>query len=240
MVRNDRRTRLLPKIILGQLGVSLIIACISISVIFFAEGYRFDLATFKIVKTGVLYLEFEPHDVTVSWNNTSKGESSSFVENLTPGFYSVSVAKPDFVTWKASLQVTSQSVNDYSRIVLFRSKIATSNLTNTDKIALLTAPTDVLASNAPDQLLFNDHEIWIGNQLVTRFANPIQNAVWYPDLYHIVYQQGKAIRVIESNGQNDTLLATLSNDTPTIFAIGNRGSELYFQDGGGYKVAVIR
>ncbi|MDO8444194.1 MAG: hypothetical protein Q7S80_01665 [bacterium] len=240
MVRNDRRTRLLPKIIFGQFSVGLIVACISLGIIFYAEGYRLNFSTLKIVKTGVLYLEFQPHDVTVTRNNLSKNKSSNFVENLTPGFYNISISKPGFIPWQLQLQVQSQSVNDYSKIILFRSDVVTADLIDQNKIALLSAPTDVLATNAPDQLLFSEHEIWIGSDLVTRFAGTIQKAIWYPDLSHIVYQQGKELRVIEISGKNDTLLATLSSDKPTIFVIGNRGTELYFQDGDQYKVATIR
>lgn len=240
MVRNDRRTRLLPKIILGQLGVGLIVLAISLCVIFYAEGYRFDISHLSVVKTGVLYLEFDPHDVTVVWNGQKKTVSSSFVENITPGLYDVSIAKADYTPWRIQQRVLSGSVNDFSKIILFRSDITVSTLSDPKKIAMLNAPSDVLASNAPDQLLFSAHEIRIGSQLVTRFAEPVQNAIWYPDLSHIVYQQGKEIRVIELDGQNDTLLATLSTDKPTIFAIGNRGAELYFVDNGQYKVATIR
>ncbi|PIS07604.1 hypothetical protein COT78_02810 [Candidatus Berkelbacteria bacterium CG10_big_fil_rev_8_21_14_0_10_43_13] len=240
MVRNDRRTRLLPKILFGQSIVAFIVILMSLGVIFYAEGYRFDFSTFRVVKTGVLYLKFQPRNVTISVNDLRQEESSSFVENLTPGLYHVSVDKSGYVSWKLGLQVRSQSVNEFSDIILFRSKIPVSDLTDPDKIGILTEPTEVLASNAPDQLLYNEYEIWVGNQLVTRFASPVQGAVWYPDLAHIVYQQGKEIRLIESNGQNDTALVKLSSDTPTIFAIGSRGSELYFQDDGKYKMAKIR
>jgi len=240
MVRNDRRTRLLPKILFGQSVVASIVVLISLGVIFYAEGYRIDFSTFRVVKTGVLYLKIQPRNVTINVNDLRQQESSSFVENLTPGFYHVSVGKSGFVTWKLGLQVRSQSVNEYSDIILFRSKIPVLPLTDADKIGLLMEPTDVLATNAPDQLLFNDHEIWIGNDLVTRFSNQIQNATWYPDLAHIIFQQGKEIRIIEINGGNDTLLAILSSDKPTIFAVGNRGTELYFQDGESYKMVTIR
>lgn len=240
MVRNDRRTRLLPKIILGQVSVGLIVVAISLGIISYARGYRLDLSTYKFVKTGVLYLEFEPHDVTVTWNNYSKERSSNFLENLLPGFYNIIISKKGYTPWQLKLQVQSESVNDFGKIILFRSDIAVSILSDPDKIALLRTPTDALATNAPDQLLYNEHEIWVGDRLVTRFAETIQKAVWYPDLSHIVYQQGKEIRIIEGNGQNDTLLATLSTDKPTVFTIGNRSSELYFQDGEIYKMATIR
>jgi len=240
MVRNDRRTRLLPKILFWQSFTALIIILISFCIIFYAEGYRFDFSTFKITKTGVLYLEFQPRNVTIKVNDNTKNKSSNFVDNLTPGFYRVSITKPGYVTWKLGLEVRSQSVNDFSDIILFRSDIKVADLTDTDKINVLMEPTDVLAVNAPNQLLFNDHEIWIGDKLVTRFAEKIQGAIWYPDLEHIVYQQSKQIRVIESSGQNDTLLTALSSDIATIFAIGNRGTELYYQDGETYKIAKIR
>ncbi|OQA02788.1 MAG: hypothetical protein BWY68_00917 [bacterium ADurb.Bin400] len=70
--------------------------------------------------------------------------------------------------------------------------------------------------------------------MVARFSKPVIRAMWYPDLEHIVYQQGKQIRVMEKTGLNDTLLVELSSDSPTVFTIGNKGQELYYADNGEY------
>ncbi len=238
-VRNDRRTRLMAKIILGQLAFGILIAIISIGILAYGEGYRFNLVTFKFDKTGVIHLEFLPHDATVTVNGISDQDYSSFTQNARPGFYSVSVAKDSYTTWLTQFRLESASVNDYRNIVLFKSNIEPQVLTDQGKISLINAPLDVLAANSPGQLQFNSYEIWIDQNLVTRFAEPIQNAIWYPDTAHVVYQQGDEIRVIEINGQNDTLLVNLSSKTKTKYAIGSRGTELYYLDGDTYKIAVI-
>jgi hypothetical protein len=86
----------------------------------------------------------------------------------------------------------------------------------------------------------NGYEIWVGEKLVTRFSEPILNVSWYPDLSHIIFQEGNEIRVIDKNGKNDTLLIKMNQSGPARFTVGGKGEELYFVDNGKYKVAKIR
>jgi len=240
MVRNDRRTKLLPKIIIGQLFVSFIIVALALLMIFYTEGYRMDFSDFKVFKTGVIYLNFLPRNANISINSTDCKAVSNLAKNLPSGFYHISVAKDGYKTWNLSLQITPSSVNDYRDIILFKDQITPADLKDESKISLINLPTDVLASNAPDQLLYNNYEIWVGDNLVTRFSTAIKKAIWYPDLAHIVYQQGDEIRIIETTGQNDTLLVKLSTQKISSFVIGARGTELYYTDNGAFKIATIR
>lgn len=220
-----------------------IITTIALVAIFYADGYRFNFNNLETEKTGVLFLDFVPTDLEIFINNTKKTKSdiaSSFAENLSPGFYNISLKKDGYADWNLSLRVMTSSVNVYKNIVLFKIKPEVATLTDLKKISLLNSPTDVLAINASEPLTYNDHEIWIGDTLVTRLAEPISSAVWYPDLAHVVYQQGDEIRVVEKSGQNDLLLVTLSQNTRTSFIVGNRGTELYYLDGDIYKIATIR
>lgn len=239
-VRNDRRTRLMAKIILGQFAFALLITVISLGVLSYGQGYRFDFSTFRLIKTGVIYLEFTPKDSKISVNGVAEQKYSSFTLNTPPGFYSISVSKDGFTPWLEQFHLDSGSVFDYRNIILFKSDITATKLTDSDKIKLINAPLDVLAANSPGQLLSNEYEIWIDKTLVTRFSEPIGRVIWYPDMAHIVYQQGDEIRIIENNGQNDTLLAKLSSTNQAQFAIGARGTELYYLDGDTYKTATIR
>ena len=239
-VRNDRRTRRMGKIILGQLFAAIIITIISLSLIGYGLGYRLDSSNFKLVKTSVVYLEFSPRDVVVSVNNEKTTNASNFVQNIRPGLYNIILSKDGYIPWTMQLRADSGAVYDFRKIVLFNSNIKTDNLSDQSKINLINAPLDILAENSPGELSNSDYEIWIGDKLVTRFSEPVKSALWYPDLNHIVYQQSNQIRVIEIDGQNDTLLVTLTSAAKTKFVIGNRGSELYYLDGEQYKVATIR
>ncbi|MFA7254198.1 MAG: hypothetical protein WC107_06645 [Patescibacteria group bacterium] len=241
MVRNDRRTKLLPKIILGQLLVGAIIFCLAIALIRYAQGYRIDFQSFRMIKTAVLVLDYQPKDAKVLLNGKSaKYLRTSFAKNLLPGFYNISVEKEGYTPWQMPLNMPTESVNVFKDIVLFKKEIEISELIDQRKIAILNEPVSLLAQKSENGLFMNSNEIWVGNQLVTRFSTQLKKVIWYSDMYHIVFQAGNEIRVIEKNGMNDTLLATLSQETVATFNINNRGDELYFIDGGQYKIAKIR
>lgn len=240
MVRNDRRTKLLPKIILGQLLFALLITAISLGVIFYAQGMRLDWKNFTIIKTGVLVIDFMPKDANVKLNDkiveTDKG---TFVRNLTPKTYFLNVEKDGYQPWSKSLKIESESVNIFNKVVLFKDNIIPRPLEDQEKINLLNSPIEDLASRENNELTFNDYEIWVNNKLATRFSQKISNVLWYSDLYHIVYQQGNEVRVIESDGSSDTLLFKINQTTPARIVVGKRGEEIYFIDQEVYLVANI-
>lgn len=240
MVSNNRRTKLLPKIILGQLFFTLLICALAFSVYFYTQGYRFSFASLKVSKTGILLLDYIPKDAQVEINGKMQKRVGTFAKNLLPGFYNITIAKANLVPWEITVEINPESVNVYKNVILFKEKIEPAELTDAGKIAYLNSPTEVLATNATDSLAFSSNEIWVGNGLITRLSGTIHMAIWYPDLAHIVYQQDKQIRLIEKNGQNDTLLVELQTDTPAKFTIGNRGTELYYLDNGKYMIATIR
>lgn len=241
MVRNDRRTKLMPKILLGQLLFALMITVISLGVIFYAQGIRFDYKNLAIIRTGVLVVDFLPKDATVLINEeemeTGRG---TLVENLVPNTYFLSVSKSGFNPYTRRLKIEPESVNVFKNIILFRSEVDISILDDEKSISNLNSPLNDLATRDQDDLSYNDYEIWIKDALVTRFSKKIDNAIWYSDYYHIIYQQGNEIRVIESDGYGDALLFRLEQETPTRMAVGKRGQEIYFIDNDVYKVAEIR
>lgn len=237
---NDRRTRLLPKILLGQTGVGLIIAALALSIIAYSGGYRYDFSHFKLVKTGILVIEVTPKDAVVSVNSKVLPKKSSYAVNLVPGTYTVNIAKPNFVVWDKTVRVEKESVNVFDNIILFNSKVEISELTDTKKIGLLNQPTATLAASNRGDLYANGSEIWNSTGLVTRLSTPVKNLIWYSDYKHVVYQQSNEIRVIDESANSDTLLVTLQSDTPAKFIISEHGTELDFVDSGLYYFAKIR
>ena len=241
MVNNNRRTKLFLKILFGQLAVGTLITVLALSVLFYAQGNRFDFKTFQTIKTGQISIEYLPRDSQIYINDKRVEVAKSFAKNLSPGWYLFKVAKEGYTPWQVNLNIASRSVNIYKNVMLFKSSPQIEVLTDQRKISTLSGPSDQLASRGDKNGLFaNGFEIWLDQKIVARFSTQINQVVWYSDRAHILYQQGKEIRVIEKNGMNDTLLATLSKETPTRFAVSSDGVELYFLDDNTYKVARIR
>ena len=209
-------------------------------IVVYAQGYRINPKNLKIIKTGILFVSSNQKVADVYVNGKVVSQKMPYATNLLPGTYSVLIKKDGYASWSAMSDVKQELVTSYKTIVLFKESIVSQELTDEKKIALLSVPTDILAVNAEKALVYNEHEIWTNDTLVTRFSKPITKAMWYPDLDHIIYQQGQEIRVIEKNGVNDTLLVRLANDQPTVFTIGNHGEELYYLDNGVYRFATIR
>ena len=238
---NNKRTKRLPRIIVNQTLVGILMGLLAFSVLFFAEGYRFNATSMKVIKTGVLYLATDPKGATIYLNDKKLDDKTPRAQNLQSGNYYASVEMPGYKTWSSSFKISSGLVTQFDQIVLYKENPEVSNLSDQRKIDLLNSPVDSLAStNQKNSLIDNGYEIWQNNSLVTRFSTPITNVIWYSDMHHILFQQGKEIRVIENSGMNDTLLVTLSSDSQVHFTVNNRGDELYFLDGEQYKVAKIR
>ncbi len=241
MVNNDRRTKLFMKILFGQLAVGAVITFLALSVLFYAEGNRFDFINFRTIKTGLISIEYLPKDSEVFINDKKIQVGKTFAKNLRPARYSFKISKNTYKTWQIDLNIDSKSVNVYKDVVLFKDHPVVEELTDNRKMSLLNGPSDQLASRSDRNGLFsNGFEIWVEQKIISRFSTPISQVIWYSDHTHVLYQQGREIRIIEKTGLNDTLLATLSGESPTKFQINSDGSELYFLDSGDYKIAKIR
>lgn len=238
---NNRRTKRLPRIILNQFLVGLLMATIAASVLFFAEGYRFNIKNFRVIKTGVLYLSSQPKSAAVYINGKKVKETTPYAKNLTAGTYSAAVEMAGYKTWSTSFRIDSGLVNEFGQIILFKENPEISDLSDQRKINYLNSPVENLAiSNSKNYLEENGYEIWQNKLLVTRFSEPINSVSWYPGLNNILYQQGDEIRIIEISGANDTLLVKLSSTDSTRYTVNNAGDELYYLDGSQYKMAKIR
>jgi len=235
----NRRTKLLPKIILGQAAVALLITTIALSILFYAEGYRLNVKSWKIAKTGIVYLVSYPKNSSVYINGVLQSEKTPMAKNLVSGNYNVEVKNDKYVTWSNNIKIESQLVKKFENIVLIKDDIEIESLSDSRKISTLYAPSEILASNN-NGLFYNQYEIWLKNNLVARFFAPIQRAILYPDKEHVVYQQGSAIRIIDDSGRNDTLLIEIDQESPIRFALSNKGEELYFQVDDEYYFAKIR
>ncbi len=91
-----------------------------------AQGYVLDFKTFHVVKTGAIFLDFEPtKDASLLVNGVTKKIGTTFinqgtlVKNLAPGSYHVLLSKPGYASWEKTLDVSSGLVTPRTAIRLF-------------------------------------------------------------------------------------------------------------------------
>ncbi len=231
---NDLRTKRIKKIILGQSLVITLILLISAYLITYAMGYRLDLNSRKILKTGIIVVSSNPKPDQILLNGVPQAVRSDIAFTLEPGKYELTISKEGYHTWQALSEVKEELVNYYKYIELFMENTSLQTLTDNKKIELLNAPDNILAASQPKGLSSNGYEIWINNDLITRFSQPISNLTWYGDNHHLIYQKLDAICIIEDTGTNETVLVRLPSAENAKFALGNKNSELYIYQNGKY------
>ena len=230
----------MPKILLGQTAVTLLILVIASYLIMYSMGYKINLTSRKIIKTGMIVLSIDTKPDSIKINGEEKPIKTDSSYTLAPGYYDVLVHKDGYKDWQVRTQVVEEIVNYYNNIALFKTDISLHELKDNNKIEYLNSPNTSLAVNAPKGLEFNNYEIWIEEKLITRYSEAINSVTWYPDYRHIVFQQGDEIRIVDDYGQNDTLLVKLPNTTLAKFVFGAKSKEIYIMQGGEYYSAVIK
>ena len=209
------------------------------SILFYAQGYRFNWKSMKLVRTGIVDIVSYPKSAQVYIDNKLRDDTTPFAENLLPGVYDIEVKKDGYVNWSTAFRVEAEKVTSFDNIVLFKKDPNLEILTDSRKIDLLNSPVDYLAGSN-QSITFSDYEIWIGGRLLTRFSSPISHVALYPDRAHVLYQQDDEIRIMDVEGQNDVLLVKLNQASPISFTTSSKGDELYYLDSGKYYVAYIR
>ncbi|MBU0707391.1 PEGA domain-containing protein [Patescibacteria group bacterium] len=119
---------------------------------YYTAGYRYDWGRKKIIKTGVISVETQPHGAQVILNGQKLGKKTpTTIANLLPGDYSIEVTKEDYLTWKNNISVKTDNATVIPEIILFKdaSSLLISNKkvvqvleTNKDNISLIIAMTD--------------------------------------------------------------------------------------------------
>lgn len=101
------------------------------SVIFYSQGYRFDLnppaGGIKITQTGGLFLKIEPKQVEVYIDGkliqkTDFLFGSVFIDNLLPKKYKIEVKKKGYSPWEKNLEIRERWVAEAKNIVLIPEK----------------------------------------------------------------------------------------------------------------------
>ncbi|OHA62076.1 MAG: hypothetical protein A2117_00340 [Candidatus Wildermuthbacteria bacterium GWA2_46_15] len=97
------------------------------TVLLYNQGYRLDLSTAQITKTGAFYFGVSPRGSDVFINGQLKKRTdfffgSALIEELLPGNYLVEIKKEGYFPWKKNLEVKAMAVTEENDVVLFPEK----------------------------------------------------------------------------------------------------------------------
>lgn len=231
------KTKTFLKIFLTWLIVLAIFTFLSLWLILKAAGLRFNSRSFNFEKTSLVTLRSDPKEAEVFLNDKKVGPRTPVrLPELSPGLYDLKVTKEGYTTWQHSVEAKEGLAYDFPDILLFKKEPEIKEADD-PKLSDFFEETKLIETNG--QVAIKDNEIWYQNdELITRFSEPISNAILYPDEKHIglIYQNN--ISVIDLDGTNLVKLIPLQSPEGFIF-IGN-GRSILFKDQSKLKLAKIR
>lgn len=91
------------------------------AIILSTAGYRYNFATRRLERTGVMVVESRPAGATITLNGERvSAETPARLPNLSPGAYDLRVEKAGYRPWEKSVTVESRSTAFLNQISLFR------------------------------------------------------------------------------------------------------------------------
>lgn len=96
--------------------------------ILYARGYRLDLATRTVSKTGGIFIKASEANADVFLGEKLKKQTDlfgkqAFITNLVPGEYQIEVRKDGYHTWRKRMRVESEKVTEARNILLLKQNL---------------------------------------------------------------------------------------------------------------------
>lgn len=112
-----------------------IFCVIGIGLLFYIQGYRVDISTWRIQKTGALYIETSAHPVSIELNDQSYADESSFIQRGTfiptvlPKRYRLVIKKDGYAPYEKNIAIIPGQVTRLLHILMVPLHIATTTYT---------------------------------------------------------------------------------------------------------------
>lgn len=191
-----------------------------------ANGYTVLWAPFRLVKSGVISLRVHPStELAITINNVLQRAGQRDFPDLVPGRYTVRVERQNFSAWEETVSIVGGDAQRYEDVILFYREPAHRPVTEAERSVF----DKVLASRADFRsgLQILENEIWNEDALITRYSTTVADALWLPGRTHVLALVGNELHILEDDGGQDRILATLSGEVSQIqFAPISGGSEL--------------
>ena len=109
-------------------GLFFVFFPISIGVIFYSQGWRFDFENFGVKKTGAIYIETVPKNVIIKLNNKIISDQSGLIKSgtlipdLLPKNYKIEIQKNGYWTYRKNIKVEPSIVSELIDTILIPQK----------------------------------------------------------------------------------------------------------------------
>ena len=120
----NNHMKLRNRFLLVAFGVTIFVLSTPV-IVLYALGYKFDLSSRQVVKTGSLIVKSEPDDATISIDGLQqRSKTDATIRFLLPGDYNIRISKDGYQPWTKRLNIRSEFVTwaNFEReyITLFR------------------------------------------------------------------------------------------------------------------------
>ena len=213
----------------------IIFVSLSLVLLIAVAGYRVNWINFSIHQTSLVWLKGSDSNVEIFFDNKKIGEKLPLrINYVDEGWREVRISKKGYYDWKKSFYVQTGQAYEFRDIMFFK-KGAKPEVVS-DKV-LIDSLKDVIL---PLNIVVDNGDLIANNGLISRFSKDPVSYQWYRDGKHIIYQIDNEIRVIDTAGINDNLLATLGSVDPSVFRLIDNGKSLLYKDGEMVKKIKIR
>jgi hypothetical protein len=240
MDRAYTRTYRFKKIVLAQSLALLIVILAAGSLIFYAQGYSINFKNFKIIKNGLMVLKFtdKPDKIKVSGREIKAKETVA--NTMQGGEYNVVALKDGCENWERNIKIVPEVLSEQRDIIFIVSNATISSMTQDEINWMNSTPDSSLAESPRGKLSTNSYEIWLDERLITRVSSKISQVKWYSDNAHITYLTNDEIRIIDTDGLNNTTLIKLDEAINVKYLFRYQGKVIYFRDNDKYHKAKVR
>lgn len=194
-----------------------------------ANGYRLLVAPIRLVKTGLISLRVHPDEqVDIYLNGELQPQHQFDFNDLAPGRYSIKVTRAGYQNWERTVTVVAgQAIVDHD-VTLYYQQPEVDQVSDPTE---LQQDRNLLADvgRFQWQLQTLGDEVWVRDQMLTRYSAPITQALWSPDETHVLILVNNQLHSVELTRGTDTILFDVPTTAKTV---------AYVPIAGGQKILV--
>ncbi len=102
----------------GLLGIIGALAVISVGIVFFARGYKFNPANGGLEKTGMILAKSRPDGAKVFLDGKLVTATNNPIQGLEPGKYDLKIVKDGFFEWSKKVEVKEELVTEVDALLI--------------------------------------------------------------------------------------------------------------------------
>ena len=222
----------------------------SIIVILFAQGYRFNFNSLKIIKTGGIFIKTSTDGAKIyiddKYVESTSGilSHSVLISGLTPKNYNVFVYKENYYPWNKTVEVNNGIVTELNNIILFPLELKKIKIVELPSHLTATSSEKIISPDKNKKLYVLNDQLWIDylndikkepfknagdKELIAEYEPPINFFDWFSDSEHLIWLVNNELTIAELDnrgGKRNSIKFYLNINSPVFWDRDN--SDFYF------------